>query len=78
MEKRLGFFFDHESDILYITLGAKSSAISKEIGNDILVRVDPRTDKVKGLTILNLTTRFKKMKHPKLLPLVGELNLKTA
>lgn len=58
MEKRLGFFFDHESDIL--------------------VRVDPRTDKVKGLTILNLTTRFKKMKHPKLLPLVGELNLKTA
>lgn len=58
-------------------MGEKYPAISKEIGDDVLVRVDPKTNKVKGLTILNLTTRFKKMKHPKLLPLVGELNLKT-
>ena len=78
MGKRLSFFFDNDADILYITVGEKSSAVSKEIGEDILVRVDPKTKKVKGLTILNFTTRFKKMKHPKLLPLIGELNLKTA
>lgn len=78
MGKRLSFYFDSEADIFYITVGEKASAISKEIGDDVLVRVDPKTDKVKGLTILNFTSRFKRMKHPASLPLVGELNLKTA
>ena len=73
MAKRLNFFFDHEADILYLSLGKPQSAISKEVGDDILVRVDPKTKKVVGCTILNLTKRFKKMKHPENLPVAAEL-----
>ncbi len=78
MAKRMSFFFDREADILYVTLGEKRKAISKEAGDDILIRIDPESNKVIGLTILNLTTRFKKMRHPKVLPVSGELSLKTA
>lgn len=78
MAKRMSFFFDREADILYVSIGGKRKAISKEVGDDILIRVDPESNKVVGFTILNLTTRFKRMKEPKILPLSGELSLKTA
>jgi len=78
MAKKMSFFFDREADILYLNLGGKRKAISKEVDDDILIRIDPETNKVIGFTILNLTTRFKKMKQPKILPISGELSLKTA
>ena len=73
MAKRLNFFFDLEADILYLSVGKPRPAVSKEAGDDILVRLDPKTKKVVGCTILNLTKRFKKMKHPENLPVAGEL-----
>jgi len=73
MAERMSFFFDREADILYVSIGKRCSAISKESGDDVLVRINPRTQKVVGFTILNLTTRFKRMKHPESLPIAGEL-----
>jgi uncharacterized protein YuzE len=75
MAERLRFFFDREADILYLSLGKPRAAISKEVGDDIVVRVDPKTQRVVGCTILNLTKRFAHMKATEPLPLVGELSL---
>ena len=76
MAKRLTFFFDREADVLYLSVGKPRPALSKEVGDDILVRVDPKTHRVVGCTILNLTKRFGKMKEAELLPIFGELTLR--
>lgn len=49
--------YDHEADVLYLSVGQPRTAVSREIGDDVLLRVDPETDEVIGLTILNLSSR---------------------
>jgi uncharacterized protein YuzE len=62
MERRLKMFFDKEGDVLDISIGDPREAISKEVGDDILIRVDPKTSEVFGITILNLEKRFEQTK----------------
>ena len=76
MAQRLRFFFDREADILYLSVGKPRPALSQEVGDDIVVRVDPKTHRVVGCTILNLTKRFGKMKADEPLPVMGELTLR--
>ena len=37
-------------------------AISKEVGDDLLIRMDPKTSEVFGITILNFEKRFEQTK----------------
>jgi len=62
MEKRLKMFFDKEGDVLDISIGDPREAISQEVGDDILIRVDPKTNEVFGITILNFEKRFEQTK----------------
>ena len=62
MEKRLKMFFDKEGDVLDISIGGPREVISKEVGDDILIRVDPKTSEVLGITILNFEKRFEQTK----------------
>ncbi len=77
MAKRLRFFFDREADVLYLSVGKPRPAIAKEVGDDILVRMDPKSHRVVGCTILNLTKRFGKMKASEPLPITGQLTFRT-
>ncbi len=76
MEKMM-FWFDKEGDILDISIGKPKKAISKEIGDDVLLRIDPNTREVVGFTILNFEKRFKDSKKPEeiSLPIIGHLKL---
>lgn len=49
--------YDQDADVLYLSIGAPRRAISREIGDDVLLRIDAETGMVVGLTVLNLTTR---------------------
>ena len=49
--------YDHEADVLYLSIGEPRRALSREIGDDVLLRIDPETGAIVGLTILNLSTR---------------------
>jgi len=49
--------YDHEADVLYLSIGEPRRAISREIGDDVLLRLDPDTGTIVGLTVLNLSTR---------------------
>lgn len=51
-------FYDQEADVLYITIGEAQEAISQELDNDVLLRVQPETGQVVGMTMLNFTSRF--------------------
>lgn len=49
--------YDREADVLYLSVGAPRPAISREIGDDVLLRIAPETGEIIGLTVLNLSPR---------------------
>jgi uncharacterized protein YuzE len=75
MEGKIMFWFDKEGDVLDISIGKPRVAISKELGEDIIVRIDPKKKEVVGFTILNFTKRFESLKeYEKIdLPLKGKI-----
>lgn len=52
MAKVVRYSYDPESDELNITLGESKRAIHAELGDEVYVRLDPKTKGVLGLTIL--------------------------
>ena len=77
MGKKLKFFFDREGDVLDISMENPEEATSKEIGDDILVRIDSK-NKVVGFTILNFQKRFEKITSEETIPLEAEFTLTEA
>ena len=66
-------FYDRESDVLYLSIGEPRRAISREVGDDVLLRIDPETENVVGLTIMNLASRFGEIESPQSLPVSIDL-----
>ena len=64
-KSKLRFWFDEAGDVLDISIGKPRAAVSKELEDDIVVRINPRTKKVVGFTILNFTERFRHAKSAK-------------
>jgi len=62
-------FYDSESDVLYLSAGEPRPAISREMGEDVLARVDAETGAIVGLTVLNLSGRFGAVGDPQTLPI---------
>ena len=50
--------YDDGVDVLYISFGEPCPGIAVEINDGDFVRVDPYTDRVIGITILNFKERF--------------------
>lgn len=72
MEEKLRMFFDKKGDVMDISVGEPREAISKEIGDDILMRIDPETSEVLGFTVLNFEKRFERTKV-EIFPLTAKL-----
>ena len=77
MGKVIRYSYDPESDELNIMLGESKRAIHAELGDEVYVRLDPKTKGVIGLTILHFEERFKLGRREKrqTLPLLGEFTL---
>ena len=71
MDKKLKFFFDKQVDVLDISIGEPKGAISKEMDNDIVMRFDPKTNKIVGFTILNFEKRFEHLNKAETLPITA-------
>ena len=78
MEKKLNIWFDKEGDFLELTIGKPVKGFFREIGNDMLERIDAKTGKVIGFSILNFSKRFDKLKEIKRFQLPLEIELKNA
>ena len=76
MEKILNIWFDKKGDFLQLTIGKPVKGFFKEIGNDMLPRVDAKTGKVIGFSILNFSKRFDKLKETKSIQLPLGIELK--
>ena len=75
MEEGLRFSFDKKADVLDISIGKPVKAISREIEDDFFVRVDPKTKKVVGFSILNFEKWFKGEKDKKVIPIKADFLL---
>jgi uncharacterized protein YuzE len=56
-ERLMQLAYDREADVLYLSVGEPRPAISREVGDDLLLRIDAKTGEIVGLTVLNLSTR---------------------
>lgn len=66
MEKKIKLFYDEEGDVLDIAIGDPKKAISEEITEDVILRLDPKTEDIIGFTIINFSSVFlKKMSKTK-------------
>jgi len=60
MEKTIMFFYDKDGDVMDISLGKPKVAISEEVDDDIVVRMDPHSREIVGFTIVNFVNVFLK------------------
>jgi uncharacterized protein YuzE len=74
MKTNLYYYFDQEADVLYFSRGKPSvHDQNRETQDDVILRIDPKTDQVRGVTILNFTRRLKENKKAISLPVKLEL-----
>lgn len=69
LKTKLNYFYDQEADILYVSKGSPSQKdISNEINEGVIARIDPKTHKIRGFTILNFAARSKRASETVPLP----------
>ena len=75
MAQTLRFAYDKEGDILDIAIGHPRRAMAREIEDDVFVRLDSKTKKVVGFSILNFTKWFKDLDDARLIPIAASFSL---
>jgi len=74
---KLNYFYDKEADTFYFSQGKPSARdISQETDDDVVLRFDSKTKKVKGFTVMNFSRRTKQKGTAVELPI--EIQLKPA
>jgi len=58
--KKMSLSYDKEADVLYISVGKPKKSLSREMDDGVLLRLDQKTKKITGLTILDFEARFQK------------------
>jgi len=54
--------YDRKADVIYSSFGKPRKAVSEEIDPYVLVRRDPKTKEILGITITNFTKYFETQK----------------
>jgi uncharacterized protein YuzE len=71
---KLHYYYDKEADTVYFSEGKPSSKdITQETSDDVLLRINPKTGKVRGFTVLNFARRLKQKQTAIALPIHAEL-----
>jgi len=75
MNKNLRMAYDREGDVLDISIGEPKEAVSKEIEDDLFIRINPQNNEVVGISILNFEKWFKDIKDFRTLPILGSFEI---
>lgn len=57
--KNLIISYDNAADVLYISLGKPRKAVGREISSGVIERVDPKSGKLVGFTIIDVSKKKK-------------------
>jgi uncharacterized protein YuzE len=71
----MNVFYDKKGDVLDVSIGRPKKAITKEIEENVFVRISPKTNKIVGFMILHFQKHFQKGKA---LPLIADFKLEKA
>ena len=63
MKKKMNIHYDPEGDYLEVRFGEPTPAYFKNVGDDIFVRMDRKTNEIRGYAIFNVKTRELKKQH---------------
>jgi uncharacterized protein YuzE len=75
METKLTFKYDRASDILYIdTVSPYAEQETKELGDDVIARLNPQTGEIETLEVLFFSTRLLRSELFEL-PVVADLRI---
>jgi len=67
----LRYFYDKEADVFYFSQGVPSASDETiEAGDDVLLRIAPRSKKVRGFTLLNASRRLRGTSRSAVLPFI--------
>lgn len=58
MQQKLKISYDKEADVLYVSLGHPEYTKYVEVGEDLILRLDPETEEVVGFTIIGFAAHF--------------------
>ncbi len=72
MGKKLRISYDKEGDVLDVSLGDPTPAISDEVEDDFFVRRHPVSGEIVGFSLLNFEKWFQEVQEYKTLPLEGQ------
>lgn len=64
--------YDKAGDVLDVSLGDPTPAISEEVEDDFFVRRHPVSGEIVGFSVLNFEKWFKEVQEYKTLPLEGQ------
>ena len=54
----LSWEYDEDADVLYISVGEPTAALTVDLGESVLVRYDEKEKAVVGITIMNVRRRL--------------------
>lgn len=63
--KEIVMSYDKEADVFYISLGRPKKTMGEELSSGVVKRVDPKSRKVVGFTIIGFSEVFEKKKEVK-------------
>lgn len=67
MEKsKLIVSYHKDADVFYLSFGEPKSSITEELDDYVLIRRDPQTHEITGITITNLTDYFAEKREMRL------------
>jgi len=56
--QKINFSYDEAADVMYFYVGRPRRAKTIEVGNDFVLRLEPRTGRVIGLTVVDFSKHF--------------------
>lgn len=63
------YFYDKEADVFYFSDGApRASDETVETKDNVLLRINPRTKRIRGFTLINASRRTQSVETPAPLP----------
>ena len=62
MQNKIQFHYDREADVLYLSVGKPQRAKTVEMGEDFVLRLNPKTGEVVGMTIVDFIRHFPQLK----------------
>jgi uncharacterized protein YuzE len=57
--------YDGEADVAYLSFGEPKNSVTEELDDYVLVRRDPKTREIRGVTITNFSQYFKAKREMK-------------